>query len=111
MTSAGSLQLCYDARILAEYKEVLKRPKFEFDHEHTEALLAQIEACGVRVVAEPLQKSLPDPQDEPFLAVAIAGRAACLVTGNTADFPSSSCQGIPVFSPNQFLEFYKQSRK
>ena len=31
MVSSGELSFCFDARILAEYEEVLGRPKFKFE--------------------------------------------------------------------------------
>ncbi|MEE9118732.1 MAG: PIN domain-containing protein, partial [Calditrichia bacterium] len=42
MVSAGILILQYDSRILLEYQEVLYRPKFQFDREHIDTLLAYI---------------------------------------------------------------------
>ena len=33
MITSGKLNLCFDARILTEYEEVLKRPKFKFSGE------------------------------------------------------------------------------
>ena len=53
MIAVGSLSLLYDARIMAEYIQVLKRPKFSFSSEHIEALLDQVKAGGVIVAALP----------------------------------------------------------
>ena len=109
MTSAGTLVLCYDTRILSEYRNVSCRPKFNLNVSYVDALLDQIKAKGQFVVGEPLKKSLPDANDEPFLEVAIAGKAACLVTGNLKHFPAAACQGIKVLSPRDFLEFYRRA--
>jgi len=57
-----------------------------------------------------MTNSLPDPDDEPFLEIALAGNAACLVTGNQSHFPAELCQGLKVLSPNEFLTFYKKQR-
>ena len=38
MVAAGALQLCFDARIICEYRDVLVRPVFGFQAEHVEAL-------------------------------------------------------------------------
>lgn len=107
MTSSGTLELCYDARILSEYQNVLLRPKFHFDQDHVDALFDQIKACGHVVAAKPLAKALPDPNDEPFLEVALAGKARCLVTENLRHYPTKKQQNIPVLSPTQFLEAYR----
>lgn len=110
MVSSGELTLSLDARILIEYQEVLDRPKFKFDKDKVAALLDHIEHRGVTVASSPLRQPLPDIDDEPFLEVAIAARAICIVTGNQVHFPTELCQGVMVLSPSDFLVFYKSSR-
>ena len=111
MVSSGEVTLCFDALILTEYGEVLYRPKFGFAKEKVSALLDHIEHRGHAVASSPLLHSLPDPDDEPFLKVAIAGRAECLVTGNVSHFPAKLCQGRKVLPPSVFLAFYKTQQK
>lgn len=108
MIAAGSLSLRYDARIMAEYIQVLKRPKFSFSPDHVEALLVQVKAGGVIVASDPLSVRLPDEEDETFLEVALTGRAECLITGNLKHFPSAARQGMRVLAPAEFLDFYRQ---
>ena len=108
MIAAGSLSLLYDARIMAEYIQVLKRSKFSFSPEHIETLLEQVKAVGVVVASDPLSVRLPDEEDEAFLEVALAGRAECLITGNLKHFPSAARQGMRVLTPTEFLDFYRQ---
>lgn len=110
MLSSGEVTLSLDARILIEYQEVLDRPKFKFDKDKVAALLDHIEHRGVTVASSPLRQPLPDIDDEPFLEVAIAARAICIVTGNQVHFPTELCQGVRVLSPSDFLVFYKSSR-
>ena len=110
MVSAGFLSLCYDARILSEYKAVLDRPKFKFASAAVQALLDQVKAHGQSFVGIPLQKPLPDQEDEPFLEVAIAANVICLVTGNMKHFPKESGQGINVMKPADFLELYRRNK-
>jgi putative PIN family toxin of toxin-antitoxin system len=111
MVSSGELTLCVDALILAEYSEVLYRSKFGFDKDKVAALLDHIEHRGQTVASSPLPHSLPDPDDEPFLKVAVAGKAVCLVTGNASHFPAKLRQGRKVLSPSEFLMFYKKHQK
>ncbi len=111
MVSSGEVELCFDALILTEYSEVLCRPKFGFDKDRVTTLLDHIEHRGHTVASSPLRHSLPDPDDEPFLKAAIAGKAECLVTGNAAHFPPKLCQGRKVLSPGGFLTFYRTQRK
>jgi len=111
MVSSGELTLYLDARILSEYDEVLRRPKFGFRTDKVAALLDYIEHNGTLVASSPLADPLPDPGDQPFLEVAVAGEAACLVTGNRVHFPARQCQGIKVSSPSEFLAFHREQRK
>ncbi|MCY3793018.1 MAG: putative toxin-antitoxin system toxin component, PIN family [Gammaproteobacteria bacterium] len=106
---ANRVQLLYDPRILAEYQQVLTRPKFPFAPSRVEALLTQVEADGELVTAPPLAKPLPDPDDEAFLAVAIAGKAHRLITGNLRHFPAAYRQGTSVISPRAFVELYRDA--
>ena len=110
MVSSGELTLCLDARILSEYHEVLHRPKFAFNADKVVALLDYIAYRGQSVAASPLSASLPDPDDEPCLAVARTGRAEYLVTGNLAHFPLAFRQGVMVLAPGDFLAAYRQGK-
>lgn len=107
LIAAGAVQVCYDVRILHEYREVLTRPRFPFSEDDVHDLLSQIEADGALISTGPLTGRLPDPDDEPFLAVALAGRARCLVTGNLRDFPTERRQGVLAVSPRQFLDLFQ----
>ena len=111
MIASGVLCVCYDARILTEYDEVLARPKFKLSHEHIQTLLEQIKAEGLSVAGHPLPVRLPDPTDEPFLETALAGKADCLITGNTKHFPFGKRQGIVVLLPREFLERYRKRQR
>lgn len=108
MAASGVLELCYDSRILTEYREVLLRPRFAFAPGHVAALLRQIEAGGHLVAPSPLPHRLPDPDDEPFLEVAAASGARFLVTGNLRHYPAGKRQGVKVVAPAQFIEIYRQ---
>jgi putative PIN family toxin of toxin-antitoxin system len=111
MVSSGKLILSFDARIFSEYTEVLLRPKFKCDKEKVIALMDYIKNNGQTVASLPLPQSLPDPDDEPFLEVALAGKAVCPVTGNLGHFPTPLRQGMKILSPGEFLTFYKKTRK
>ena len=107
MVSAGELTLSFDARILLEYNEVLRRPRFGFEEERVAAFLDYIAYRGRAVAPSPLSHSLPDPEDEPFLEVTLSSQAVCLVTGNQKHFPDKRCQGAKVISPDEFLLCFK----
>jgi putative PIN family toxin of toxin-antitoxin system len=108
LVADGAIQLAYDLRILSEYRDVLSRPKFNFAKENIEAFLDQVEQEGVLVSVKPLKNHLPDPDDEPFLEVALSGGVKAIVTGNKRHFPRKDYQGVKIFSPVEFLEAMKE---
>ncbi len=100
---AGRVVLCFDARILSEYREVLRRPKFDFDPQLVDELLEFLESEGELVASVPLRFTLPDPDDAMFLEVATAGEADHVVTGNLKHFPARGRGGVSVPSLRDFL--------
>jgi putative PIN family toxin of toxin-antitoxin system len=90
------LTLLYDDRILAEYRQVLLRPRLAFDPDDVQALLDFIRHDGELVVAEPLELNLPDRDDLPFLEVAVHATAEALVTGNERHFAAGVVCGVRI---------------
>lgn len=110
MVSSGAVTLCFDARIFAEYDEVLARPRFGFDPDAVAALLDYVDFSGEVAASQPLATRLPDSDDEPFLEVALACGADFLVTGNLAHFPPESRSGVSVLSPAGFVNQVRSGR-
>lgn len=83
----------FSESILREYREVLKRPKFDFPEELVDKFIARLEKYGRKVEPEPLEISqfeLPDPGDWKFYELLLRYRRAemtYLVTGNIRHFP------------------------
>jgi putative PIN family toxin of toxin-antitoxin system len=102
----GVIRLGHDARILFEYREVLSRPVFGFPKDQVNALIDHLEKEGLGTIGLPLPFRLPDPDDEPFLEIAIAGRADVLVTGNKKHFPRKKHR-IKVMSPAEFVAEFR----
>ena len=50
----------------------------------------------------------PDPDDEPFLEVALSGGVKAIVTGNKRHFPRKEYEGVKILSPAEFLEAVKR---
>ena len=102
---AGAVQVCHDERILAEYAEVLARPRFKFDARRVREVLTKLDSDGLAVDATSQRDlQLPDADDEPFLAVALAASVDFLVTGNLSDYPPDKRRGCAVVSPAAFME-------
>lgn len=101
----GDLVSLHDSRILAEYQDVLARATFNFDPEDVRVLLDGIARTGETVVAKPLPLTLPDPDDLPYLEVAVAAGADALVTGNARHYrPSRGTHRMKILSPRECLD-------
>lgn len=105
----GQVTLCLDPRILSEYEEVLKNRAFPFDLTDVDLLLDLFRVTAFYAPIIPLSASIPDPDDAPFIEVAIACRVDVLVTGNKRHFPRNAMKGTPVMTPGEFLEYRQRS--
>lgn len=90
--SEGILIPLYNEEIMAEYAEVLHRPKFPFTEKRIRPVLASIRAFGLAVDPSPTDEILPDMDDLVFYEVVMEKREddAYLVTGNLRHFPTRS---------------------
>lgn len=100
----GGISLVFDDRILTEYRRVLSRKRFGLNADDVADLLHYLETTGEHITVPSVSVILPDPDDRPFLEVALAARVDALVTGNIRHYPSGHCQGVVVLSPAAFLE-------
>jgi len=99
------LEVCYDARILHEYREVCLRPPFGQQPEEVDALIDVIKSGGLGVVGAPWPHAGLDADDLPFIEVAAASQAQFLITGNTRHFPRKI--GVTrVITPADFMRIY-----
>jgi predicted nucleic acid-binding protein len=90
------------AEILAEYGEVMHRPRLRLPTIEVDALLSDLRSLAllVEVPAGPNDTKLPDVDDWPFIAA--ARTAGCpIVTGNARHFPAEA--GVEAVGPGEFL--------
>lgn len=107
LVTSGRVLLLFDDRILAEYRDVLARPRLRIPPVEAAGILDLIERDGLLTVAAPLAAELPDPDDLPFLEVAVAGQVDALVTGNVRHFsPAPGLIEVPVLAPAAFLTLW-----
>jgi len=97
----GKVRLAWSTSMLAEYREVLCRPKFKFSPPVITSLLAAFGPVD-QITPHPVPP-LPDPDDEVFLGTALATPDQILVTGNIAHFPPESRASVRVLTPAQAL--------
>ena len=90
--------------VLAEYEEVLHRPRLKFDPDRIEAFLADVRSTATLVLPTRTIKEIKkDDPDNRFLECADAAGADYIVTGNTKHFPDQF-ENVRIVTPQQFLE-------
>ena len=89
--------------VLEEYVAVAERPRQAAYRDTLRALIGEIERLALIVEPADIVFGLRDPDDEVYLATAIAG-SAVLVTGNTRDFTEPRYGSVEVLSPRTFLD-------
>jgi putative PIN family toxin of toxin-antitoxin system len=98
------VELVVDDRVLAEYRDVLHRPKFRryFDHKAVRDIMNFLEQNTSYAVPVRSLAGLPDPDDAPFAELALSAGVP-LVTGNAGDYPASLRRAVRVLAPAEYL--------
>lgn len=103
LTFDGPITPLLSKDIVAEYREVLSRPKFHLTEDIIDDVLESLEAVGFYVDAESVDIELPDPKDRVFYEVVMEERKqedAYLVTGNIKHFPNEPF----IVTPRQMID-------
>jgi uncharacterized protein len=95
----------FSQEILEEYSDVLFRPRFGFPREVVDALLDLFRHRGKLLRPVPVAGVSTDPDDDKFIACALAGKVDFLVTGNKRHFPLARQTGARVVNAAELLEF------
>jgi putative PIN family toxin of toxin-antitoxin system len=94
----GVVTMCYDSRVIAEYEEVLMRPKFNFDKKAVKQVIDFILFTGISWTPKPLEDHFEDEDDKKFYEIA-KSVPAYLVTGNLKHYPREEF----IVTPQQFM--------
>lgn len=97
------IQLHYSAEILAEYAEVLSRPKLNIPAEKQSHILSAVQEAGVSVLPIVSDIQMTDESDRIFYDVAIAS-ASNLITGNMKHYPKEDF----ITTPTKFMAQYNE---
>ena len=101
----GRGQVLVDARVEAEYRDVLARRKFRaIAIDKREELLARVLSGAERVDSAAYVGGLIDEDDRSFVEVCLSGHAAVLLTGNGRHFPRDL--GFAVLAPAELLAMF-----
>ena len=89
--------------IVDEYKTITERLRHAPYRDGLRSIIKELEQVAIVVEPAEVVFGLNDPDDEVYLATAIAGDAV-LITGNRRDFTEPRYGPVEVFSPRAFLD-------
>lgn len=99
----GHFLPAYDARILAEYHEVLGRRKFGLPPATVSGFINELIAHGVLITPHVTPAGLPDPDDEIFYLVARQCTEPIIVTGNHRHFLAAKISPVRALTVREAL--------
>jgi putative PIN family toxin of toxin-antitoxin system len=104
------IRLCISQDLLAEYYDVLGRPKFRQYQDF--AAKANVVLAGIEVKAERYFPTvrldlISDKDDNKIVELAEACMADCIITGNTADFTFPYYKQTKIVTPREYWEQYR----
>jgi putative PIN family toxin of toxin-antitoxin system len=106
LVGTGQFDVCLSVALVLEYEGVMKRETLrgKFRVSVIDDILDYVCQVGQRCEVYFLWRpSLPDPNDDMLLELAVAGGCDVIVTFNTGHFVGSEKFGIRVLTPRQFL--------
>ena len=95
----------FNDEILAEYDEVLHRPKFNLRETDIRKMLSNIITHGEKAERVFSQEEIIDPKDVVFYEVALSKDGAYLVTGNLKHFPKKPI----VVTPAEMIQILEEN--
>ena len=106
----NKFQLCISDELMAEYYEVLSRPKFAKFHDfftRAEVLLVNIEMKSKKYVPTIKLDLISDTDDNMILELADECLADYVITGNTTDFTFPSYKLTKIITPKEYWESFQ----
>ena len=104
----GIIRPLYNDKIIEEYRDVLNRKHFNFNHNTVEELLNTVQALGLDIKdTVKTDEIFPDPDDLVFYEVRMSVDDSYLVTGNQKHFPVKPF----VVTPTQMVEILRAGNR
>lgn len=103
----GKIQLIVSPEILGEYRRVTEILAEGYPGINAESLIDLVVQEAAILAAPALRKKIcDDPDDDKFLACALASKSKTIVSGDKHLLKVSGYKGIEVLKPRNFLEKY-----
>jgi putative PIN family toxin of toxin-antitoxin system len=104
----GEIQMVVSPFLLNELRRVLQN-KFSWTSLRTEQRLTELLAIAQVVTPKAVPGVLVDRDDNQVIACAVTGQAQVIVTGDKDLLRLNTYQGIPIVTPERFLNMFRQS--
>jgi putative PIN family toxin of toxin-antitoxin system len=103
----GNLQILVSPAILEEYRRVMNELVSQFEAVNPDPFLDLLTLRSEIVLAPLMPRVIKeDPSDDKFLECAVAGKAACIVSGDKHLLKLSEFRGIRILTPRHFIQMY-----
>jgi putative PIN family toxin of toxin-antitoxin system len=103
----GLVTLVLSPEILVEYQETSRELAAAYPRVDLTPWLELVTAAAMVVEALPLPAQVcTDPDDDKFLACALASKTAVVTSGDKALLATSGFRGIAVLTPRKFVDEY-----
>jgi putative PIN family toxin of toxin-antitoxin system len=88
-----------------EFRTVLAYPKFALTEEEVAGIIEDeiLPFFEVTEITDPVEGVCRDPHDDKFLAAAVNGGAACLVTGDRDLLELKRYRSVEIVNPQEFI--------
>ena len=115
----GAFDICVSDVILEEYQSVATREKFRKEkflskfpdfEVQINNVLALIETFSSHFTPTQTVTKIKDDPDNRFLELALEADALCIITGNSKDLDFEEFEGIKIFSPRDFYEWWEENQ-
>jgi len=105
--SDGSIRMVISPEIFAEYQETGENLALKFPDVDLKPWYELVATVSTFVNSPKLSKQIcADPDDDMFLACAIASKTKLITSGDKALLETSGFKGVTVLTPRQFVDKY-----
>jgi putative PIN family toxin of toxin-antitoxin system len=109
LAEAGDITICVSGEILQEFREVLSRPKFKGKIQDRLTTVEEIMQGVLRLAAlypapPPDEIVQTDPDDDKFIACALAAGAKYLISGDSHLLDLEEHTGVCIVTVREFLK-------
>jgi len=117
--TTGEIDICVSDEVLQEYQDkpqkakflkpkfLEKYPDFQKDIKRYQTTINELASYFQPQIEV---DKIKDDADNRFLELALEADAFCIITGNTKDFDFEEFEGVKIFTPRDFYEWWEENQ-